>query len=71
MKEQEISKEIAKELINKYLQIYDGRVIEAKKCAIIAIDFAKNSRFSFQPMYGGWVSGQYYYDRIKEEIEKL
>lgn len=44
---------------------------KAKQCALIAVDFAKNSRFSFQPMNGGWVSGQYYYDRIKQEIENL
>jgi hypothetical protein len=31
-------KEKSIELVNKYLQIYDGRVIEAKKCALIAVD---------------------------------
>jgi hypothetical protein len=31
-------KEKSIELVNKYLQIYDGRVIEAKQCAIIAVD---------------------------------
>lgn len=28
----------ARELVNKYLQIYDGRVPQAKKCAIICVD---------------------------------
>jgi len=31
-------KEKAKELIHKYLQVYDGRVIQAKQCALIAVD---------------------------------
>ena len=30
-------KEKAVELVNKYLQIYDGRVPQAKQCAIIAL----------------------------------
>lgn len=28
----------AKDLINNYLQIYDGRVLQAKKCALICVD---------------------------------
>lgn len=31
-------KDKAKELVNKYLQIYDGRVPQAKKCATICVD---------------------------------
>lgn len=31
-------KEKAEELIHKYLQVYDGRVIQAKQCALIAVD---------------------------------
>ena len=31
-------KEKAIELVNKYLQIYDGRVIQAKQCALIAVN---------------------------------
>ena len=32
------SDETAKNLINRYLQIYDGRVPQAKECATIAVD---------------------------------
>jgi hypothetical protein len=43
----------------------------AKKCALIAVEFAMNSKYSFQPMHGGWVSGKSYYEEVKQEIEKL
>lgn len=43
----------------------------AKQCALIAVDFAKDSKYSFMPMYGGWVSGQQYYEEVKQEINKL
>ena len=43
----------------------------AKRCALIAVDFAMNSKYSFQPMHGGWVSGKLYYEELKQEIEKL
>ena len=32
------AKEKSKELVNKYLQIYDGRVPQAKQCALICVD---------------------------------
>jgi hypothetical protein len=32
-----IPKEKAKELVNKFLQIYDGRVPQAKQCALICV----------------------------------
>ena len=31
-------KDKAIELVNKYLQVYDGKVKEAKQCALIAVD---------------------------------
>ena len=31
-------KEKSIELVNKYLQIYDGRVKQAKQCALIAVN---------------------------------
>ena len=31
-------KEKAKELVNKYLQVYDGRVPQAKRCTLILVD---------------------------------
>ncbi len=43
----------------------------AKQCALIAVDFAMNSKYSFQPMHGGWVGGKSYYEELKQEIEKL
>lgn len=32
------SDETAKDLVNRYLQIYDGRVPQAKECSTIAVD---------------------------------
>lgn len=62
----------AEELVNKYWDnIPDIFFEEAKQCALIAIDFAMNSEYSFMPMHGGWVSGKRYYEEIKQEIEKL
>lgn len=71
------AKEEAKELVEKmklatdefgYININMER---HKQCALIAIDFAMNSKYSFQPMHGGWVSGKLYYEELKQEIEKL
>jgi hypothetical protein len=74
-------KEKAKELVNKYLRtypIYDNPTVvisytnnEAKQCALIAVEFAMNSPYSFKPMEGGWISGKMYYEEVKQEIEKL
>lgn len=68
-------KEKAEELFYKYdlLQTYvEGFSLDdAKNCALIAVDFAMNSKYSFQPMHGGWVSGKLYYEELKQEIEKL
>ncbi len=74
------AKEEAKELVEKmYSQTpVRGTISEieidyqySKQCALIAIDFAMNSKYSFQPMHGGWVSGKLYYEELKQEIEKL
>jgi hypothetical protein len=65
-------KEEAIELVDKYWNnIPDLFFEEAKECALIALDFAMNSKYSFQPMNGGWVSGKLYYEELKQEIEKL
>lgn len=68
-------KEKAEELIDKFLDDkFIGLILEeteAKQCALIAVDFAMNSEYSFQPMHGGWVSGKLYYEELKQEIEKL
>ena len=67
-------KEKAKELTEK-MAIYHWTDIcdyeGAKQCALIAVEFAMNSKYSFQPMHGGWVSGKSYYEELKQEIEKL
>lgn len=68
-------KEKAEELIDKFLDDkFIGLILEeteAKQCALITVDFAMNSKYSFQPMHGGWVSGKLYYEELKQEIEKL
>jgi hypothetical protein len=56
-------KEKSVELVNKYLQIYDGRVPQAKQCALIAVDeiIASNPML---PSNLNWLE-------VKQEIEKL
>ena len=54
----------AVELVNKYLQIYDGRVIEAKKCALIAVDEMLSLRYLLK-------KETWFYKEVKKEIEKL
>jgi hypothetical protein len=62
-------KEKAKELVNKYLQIYDGRVVEGKQCALIAVDeIIQAIRFTDAKSDLGYVG---YWQEVKIEIEKL
>ncbi|WP_395652653.1 hypothetical protein [Brevundimonas sp.] len=49
------------ELVNKYLQIYDGRVIEAKQCALIAVDEIINKAICKY-------SEAVYWQEVKQEI---
>lgn len=59
-------KEKAVELVNKYLQVYDGRVPQAKKCALICIDEILefgNQQGIREPMM--------YWEKVKQEINKL
>lgn len=72
------TKNKAKELVDKFARIdgYEDSIDLSKceyekQCALIAVDFAMNSKYSFQPMHGGWVSGKLYYEELKQEIEKL
>tara|TARA_R110002074_G_scaffold77891_1_gene176545 strand:- start:1046 stop:1243 length:198 start_codon:yes stop_codon:yes gene_type:complete len=63
------AKEKSKELVNKYLQIYDGRVPQAKQCALICVDeivqvLWHNHEKNSEKMYR-------YYIEVKKEIEKL
>jgi hypothetical protein len=54
-----IIKDKAIELVNKYLQIYDGKVSIAKQCAIIAVD-----ELIFE-------TGSTYWYNVKKQIQKL
>jgi hypothetical protein len=73
-------KEEARALVNSYLiyfpefyndKEYDYNIEKAKQCALISIDFAMNSKYSFQPMHGGWISGKLHYEELKQEIKGL
>jgi len=78
-------KEKAEELLSIFAKIipassyeaYEGGVKinfdleNAKQCALIAVDFAMNSKYSFQPISKGLVSTKSYYEEVKQEIEKL
>jgi hypothetical protein len=65
------AKEKAKELVNKYLQIYDGRVVEGKKCALIAVDYIITSNPHSNPFNTDVYSTINYWQEVKTEIEKL
>ena len=59
-------KEKAKELVNKYLQVYDGRVPIAKRCTLILVDEILqfgNELDIREPMM--------YWNSVKQEINKL
>ena len=58
--------EKAKELVNKYLQVYDGRVPQAKRCTLILVDEILqfgNELDIREPMM--------YWNSVKKEINKL
>ena len=58
--------EKAKELVNKYLQVYDGRVPQAKRCTLILVDEILqfgNQLDIREPMM--------YWNSVKQEINKL
>lgn len=61
-------KEKVKELINEYLQVYDGRVLQAKKCSIITVCEILNALFinNFENRLE-----IKYWQEVKQEIEKL
>lgn len=59
-------KEKSKELVNKYLQVYDGRVPQAKRCTLILVDEILqfgNELDIREPMM--------YWNSVKQEINKL
>jgi len=61
--------EKAVELVNKYLQVYDGRVSFAKHCALIAVD--EILQMGIMAQSGEWNMAKEYWKEVKEEIEKL
>ena len=64
-------KDKAIELVNKYLRIYDGRVIQAKKCALIAVDEILDLNLGFSNCdENNWEIDKFY-NEVKQEIEKL
>ena len=61
-------KEKAIELVNKYLRIYDGRVIQGKQCALIAVDEIINHHSQEQGLYR---IDTYYWQQVKSELQSL
>mgnify|MGYP001147345583 FL=1 len=60
-----IAKEKAKELVNRFLQIYDGRVPQAKHCALICVDeMLEELGEELELAYNYW-------QEVKQEINKL
>jgi hypothetical protein len=62
-------KEKAVDLVNKYLQIYDGKVNISKQCALIAVDeilYIDNIKPYI--LHKEIIK---YYIEVKQEIEKL
>jgi hypothetical protein len=58
-------KEEAIKLVNEFLQVYDGRVIIAKKAALIAVNnILKVAFYANDRIYN-------YYLEVKQEIELL
>ena len=64
-------KEKAIELVNKYLRIYDGRVIQAKKCALIAVDEILDLNLGLSNCDENNWDVDEFYNKVKQEIEKL
>jgi hypothetical protein len=62
-------KDKAIELVNKYLQVYDGKVKEAKQCALIAVDEMLDFRNRLY-INEGSLAHQYLVE-IKKEIIKI
>jgi hypothetical protein len=66
------SEEKALELVNKFLQIYDGRVPQAKQCALICVDEMLEFAYDVE-----WekreeaVSKLKFLKEVKQEINKL
>jgi hypothetical protein len=75
-------KEKAKELVSKFNFEHTGqtyilhqKVDESKRCALIAVDEILNSNPCCEDSDRGgnfqWASNEYYWQEVKQEIEKL
>ena len=64
-------KEKAKELVNKFLQIYDGRVPQAKQCALICVDEVLENITEEVMTYKPFMMNTDYWQEVKEEMNKL
>ena len=62
-------KEKAIELVNKFLQIYEGRVPQAKQCALICVDEILESHYKV--LVGVMPKVSDYWQEVKQEINKL
>ena len=67
------AKEEAKQLVNRFLQIYDGRVPQATECALICVDEIirkiKEIQFNEDIFMEDTVIN--YCNKVKQEIKKL
>ena len=61
-------KEKAEELVNIYLQFYDGRLPIAKQCALIAVDEIINDNPN---IYDSDRLNYKYWNQVKQEINNL
>ena len=64
-------KEKAKELVNRFLQIYDGRVPQAKQCALICVDEILENITEEVMTYKPFMMNTDYWQEVKQEINKL
>ena len=64
-------KEKSIELVNKFLQIYDGRVPQAKQCALICVDEVLENITEEVMTYKPFMMNTDYWQEVKQEINKL
>jgi hypothetical protein len=65
-----VAKEKAKELVNKFLQIYDGRVPQAKQSALICVDVILND-VGAKDWELDTGTNTNYWQEVKQEINKI
>ena len=65
-----VAKEKAKELVNKFLQIYDGRVPQAKQSALICVDVILND-VGAKDWELDTDTNTNYWQEVKQEINKI